>query len=115
LLYKVRVGRDEYLGTPEEVVGWMARATGAPGDGTPAGYMASVAARLSAHDRGAAVDTSSPLAFLRSLDAAGWVRLTERREASRDRVDPDAVLGEGPVAFGDDVDYDDLRRDVFGE
>ena len=115
MLYKVRVGRDEYLGTPEEVVGWMARAPGAPGDGTPADYMARVAQRLAALPRGAAVDASSALAFLRSLASAGWARVTERREASPERVEPEEVLDDGPVAFGEDVDYEDLRRDVFGE
>jgi hypothetical protein len=115
LLYKVRVGRDEYLGTPEEVVAWMARAPGAPGDGTPAGFMATIAGRLAAHEPSVAVDTTAALPFLASLAAAGWIRLAERREASRDRADPEEALGEGPVAFGDDVDWEDLRRDVFGE
>jgi hypothetical protein len=115
VLYKVRIGRDEYLGTPEEVVLWMARVPGAPGDGTPAGYMAGIAARVAAAGGGEEIDVSSELDFLKSLEAAGWARMSERSEASRDPVDPEDALGDGPVAFGDDVDYDDLRRDVFGE
>lgn len=115
MLYKVRIGRDEYLGTPEEVVAWMARVPGAPGDGTPAGYMAALAARLARAGRREPIDHSSALAFLLSLEEAGWARISERSEASPERVDPSEALGEGPVAFGDDVDYDDLRKDVFGE
>ena len=30
MLYKVTVGRDVYVGTPEEILGFMARAEGAP-------------------------------------------------------------------------------------
>lgn len=114
MLYKVTVGRDVYLGSPEEVVLWMSKAEGAP-PGGPVAYMRAVAKRLAAHGGGVAVDTSGPDGFLTSLAQARLVRLEPRRESSAERVDTKALLDEGPVAFGDDVDVDDLRRDVFGE
>ncbi|MCC7137451.1 MAG: hypothetical protein IT460_03370 [Planctomycetes bacterium] len=107
-LCKVTVGRDEYLGTPEEVVAWMARAQGAPAGGV-ASYMQGVAARVAAQGRRGEVYLSSPLAFLESLAAARWIRLERRHEPSEDRVDPQQALGDGPVAFGDDVSPDDLE------
>src|SRR5262245_34036768 len=60
------------------------------------------------------IDTSEPLAFLRSLETAGLVSIEERREASDEVVDRATALGDGPVAFGDKVDYDDLK-DVIDE
>jgi hypothetical protein len=105
MLYKVRVGVDEYLGTPEEVVAWMARAEGAPAGGVDA-YMRGIARRLRAQMGIEVVDTSSPTAFLDSLRDAQVLPIEERPEASADRLDReelDRTLGEGPIAFGDGV------------
>lgn len=91
----------------------MAKAEGAPAGG-PAAYMRGVAARIAERlDDGAPVDVSSPDAFLTSLADAGLLRMEERPEASTERVDPKEALGEGPVAFGEDVDVADLEADVF--
>jgi hypothetical protein len=108
MLYKVKVGVDEYLGTPEEVVSWMARAEGAPPGGTD-GFMRGIARRLRAKMGIEVVDVSSPLAFLSSLAEAGVLTAEERPEASSERLDRagiDRALGEGPIAFGKDVDPD---------
>jgi hypothetical protein len=111
MLYKVKVGVDEYLGTPEEVVAWMARAEGAPG-GDLSAYMRGIARRLRAKLGVEAVDVSSPLAFLASLADAEVVSVEERPEASSERADRDEIertLGEGPIAYGKDVDPDDVE------
>jgi hypothetical protein len=115
-LLKVTVGRDEYLGTAEEVVAWMSRAVGAPGrgEGDLVGFMEGVRARLGERGKRAGIDASSPAASLASLAAGGFVRMEERREASRDREDPREAIGEGPVAFGEGVDADDVLGDVLG-
>jgi hypothetical protein len=119
VLYKVTVGRDVYVGTPEEILGFMARAEGAPAAGDPSGgaraYMDGVAARLATHGKRVAVDASSPLAFLESLAAARLIRLERRKTPREDRVDPKAYLGDQPLAFGPDVDEAALRRDLFDE
>jgi hypothetical protein len=119
VLYKVTVGRDVYVGTPEEILGFMARAEGAPASGDAAGgpqaYMDGVAARLATHGKRVAVDVGSPLAFLESLAAARLLRLERRKVPSDDRVDPKAFLADEPVAFGEGVDEAALRRDLFGE
>jgi hypothetical protein len=110
MLYKVKVGVDEYLGTPEEVVSWMARAEGAPSGGTDA-YMRGIARRLRAQMGIEVVDVSSPLAFLSSLGEANVLSVEERPEASSERLDRseiDRTLGDGPVAYGKDVDPSDL-------
>jgi hypothetical protein len=112
-LYRVVVGRDEYLGTPEEVVGWMSRAEGAPAGG-PEAYMRGIAARVGERSRGVRIDVSEPLAFLESLSSAGLLRLEARGEPSSERVDPRAAVGKGPVALGADVDPDDLEH-LLGE
>ncbi len=108
MLYKVVVGRDEYLGSPEEVVRWMSRAEGAPRGDDLAAYMAGIAARTAERTQAPRVDASSPLAFLRSLAAAGLLRLEERPEPSRKRSRPDEAL-EGPVVFGEGVEPEDLE------
>lgn len=113
MLYKVRVGVDEYLGTPEEVVAWMARAQGAPAGG-PLEYMRGIARRLRSKMGIEVVDVSSPLAFLLSLEEASILGLEERPEASPhrlDRAEVDRVLGDGPVAFGDGVEPGDWEPD----
>jgi hypothetical protein len=107
MLWKVNVGRDQYLGTPEEVVSFMAKAKGAP-PGGPAAFMRGVAKRLERGGRGAPVDVSDAAAFLASLAAAGVLTIEERPEASRERVAPSDALGDGPIAYGKDVDPDEL-------
>ncbi len=118
MLYKVTVGRDVYLGTPEEIVAFMAKADGAPagaeGAGGLAAYMEGVAARLRTHGRRVAVDVEDPRAFLESLAAARLLRLERRKVPKDDPVDPKPLL-EGPIAFGADVDEAALRRDLFDE
>ena len=113
MLYKVTVGRDAYLGTAEEVVAWMSRAQGAPAAGEgPAGleaYMRGVAARVAERTDAPRVDPSSPLAFLESLRDARLLKLEERRESSAERVDPDDLLEQGILTFGDGVDPEDLE------
>ena len=91
----------------------MAKAEGAPAGGRAA-YMKGVAARIAERlDDAPPIDVSSPEAFLESLADAGLVRMEERAEASKERVDPVEALGDGPVAFGEDVDVADLEADVF--
>lgn len=92
---------------------WMSKAQGAPAGG-PAAYMRAVAARIAEHlDERPPIDVSSPEAFLVSVADAGLIRLEHRPEASTERVDPVEALGDGPVAFGEDVDVADLEADVF--
>ena len=112
MLYKVKVGRDEYLGTAEEVVLWMSKAAGAP-KGGPRAYMKGIRARLAERGSEEAIDASDATAFLESLAKAGLLDLEEKREASPERWDPAEILDEGPVAFGDDVAVEDLELDVF--
>jgi hypothetical protein len=107
VLYKVTVGRDQYLGTPEEVVEWMSRAEGAP-RGEIAAYMRGIAARVAERTTRSRVDCSSPLAFLLSLEDAGLLRAEERGEASTEREDPNEVLDQGLLTFAEDVDPSDL-------
>lgn len=132
MLYKVTVGRDVYVGTPEEILGFMARADGAPAAPAPAAapsgpagasdrpgglqaYMDGVAARLATHGKRVSVDVRSPLGFLESLAAARLLRLERRKLPREDRVDPKTYLGDEPIAFGDGVDEATLRRDLFDE
>lgn len=119
MLCKVTVGRDVYVGTPDEVVGFLARADGAPGGGIVsdghAAYMEGVAARLRTHGRHVPVDRTSPEAFLRSLAAAGLLTYEPRGEPDEARVDVRDVLGDRPVGFSGKVRAEDLLRDVFGE
>ena|GEM_PF-2241247 len=139
MLYKVTVGRDVYLGTPEEIVAFMAKADGAPaspegapaspegapaspegaqagpeGAGGRAAYMEGVAARLRTHGKRVEVDVTDARAFLESLAAARLLRLERRKVPKDDPVDPRPLL-EGPLAFGADVDEAALRRDLFDE
>ena len=113
MLYRVIVGRDEYLGTAEEVVLWMSKAKGAPKGGARA-YMQGIRARLGERGSEVAVDASNATAFLESLARAQLIRVEEKREASPERWDPAEILDEGPVAFGEGVDLADLESDVFG-
>ena len=107
MLYRVRIGEDEYLGSAEEVVLFMARAEGAPGTDV-ASYMEGVAARLREKMDIEGIATSDPAAFLDSLDEHGIVPIETISEPSRDRVDPDEALGDGPGALGEGVDPDDI-------
>jgi hypothetical protein len=106
-MYRVRVGEDDYLGTAEEVVGFMARAQGAPGRDVHS-YMEGVAERL--RDRlGIDVPTHDPTAFLDALAARSVLRVERLREPSRDEpVDPQRVLDQGAVTLGEGVSPDDL-------
>ena len=91
----------------------MSLSKGAP-PGGPEAYMRAVAARIAEHlDGRPPIDVSGPEAFLASVAEAGLVRLEERPEASTERMDPLEALGDGPVAFGEDVDVADLEADVF--
>jgi hypothetical protein len=109
MLYRVRVGRDEYLGTAEEVVAFLARAEGAPGR-DPRSYMEGVAARLADRLGVSGVATSDPTRFLEDLLARRVLPIERRPEPSDDRdpVDPRRLLADGPVTLGEGVDADDL-------
>jgi hypothetical protein len=107
VLYRVRVGEDEYVGRAEEVVRFMARAEGAPGTTTDT-YMEGVARRLAEKLGIEGVDTSSPEAFLDALDEHQVVPIATYAEPSDDRVDPAEALGDDPVSLGEGVEPDDL-------
>ncbi len=114
MLYKVKIGRDEYLGRAEEVVAWMSRAKGAPsgGKGGVRAYMEGIAARAAERVDGATLDPSSHTAFLESLKDAGLAEVEERPEASSERLEPKEVFGgearDAPLTLGEGVDLDDL-------
>jgi len=107
VLYRVRIGEDEYLGSAEEVVAFMARAEGAPGHDIVS-YMSGVAERLRSEMQVTSIDTTDPAAFLDSLDEHGIVPIETLAEPSPDRVDPDEALGDGLVGLGEGVDPDDI-------
>jgi hypothetical protein len=107
MLYRVRVGRDEYLGAADEVVAWMARAEGAPG-ADPRTYMEGVAARLRERMGVEGVPTSDPVAFLEALRERRVLPIERQREPSDERADPQRVLDEGPVTLGEGVDPGDV-------
>ena len=107
MLYRVKIGVDEYLGRAEEVVDFMARAEGAPGDDR-ATYMEGVAKRLREQLELEDVDTSDPAAFLDSLDEHGVIPIETIAEPSDERVSPEEVLGDGPVTLGEGVDPHDI-------
>jgi hypothetical protein len=110
VLYRVSLGRDEYLGSAAEVVAFLARGEGSP-DREPRAYMRAVAARL-ARDMGlAAVPTHDPEAFLEALAERKVLRLEPANEPSSERVDRETALGHGPVAFSEGVDPDDVDLD----
>lgn len=107
MLYRVRVGRDDYLGTAEEVVTFMLRAAGAPGADVGS-FMAGVAAGLA--DRLGVTDlpTNTPDAFLLALSERRIIHLEALSEPSPERTDPRVALGDGPVVYGEGVEADDL-------
>jgi hypothetical protein len=107
VLYRVRIGEDDYLGQAEEVVGFMAQAEGAPGDGIES-YMEGVAARLREELGIQGVATDDPSLFLDSLDEKGVISVQTFAEPSDDRVSPEEALGDGLVSLGDGVDPRDV-------
>jgi hypothetical protein len=107
VLYRVRIGRDEYLGSADEVVAFMARAEGAPARDAD-GYMRGVADRIRAR-MGIGVAVGDAESFLRSLGDRGVLSVEILGEPSTERVDPNEALGEGPVVLGPDVDPGDIR------
>lgn len=107
MLYRVRIGEDEYLGTAEEVVAFMAQAEGAPGDDV-ATYMAGVAARVREKLGIDAIKVEDEVAFLESLSDHGVLPIQTQEEPSRMRVDPAEAIGDGPVAYGPNVDPNDV-------
>ena len=111
MLYKVVIGRDAYLGTAEEVVGWMSRAQGAPSgaQGGLEAFMQGIAARAAERLGGVSIDASSPVAFLETLREAGLAEVEERPEASAERTDPkEIVRPEDPITIGEGMDAADL-------
>ncbi|MFM8979186.1 MAG: hypothetical protein ACKOSS_01795 [Planctomycetia bacterium] len=107
MLYRVRIGQDDYLGTPEEVLAFMMRAQGAP-PGGPTAYMEGIARRLAGELGVPGIATSGAEAFLLSLAERRVARVEPVGEPSQERHDPHAVLGEGPVTLGRGVSADDL-------
>lgn len=107
MLYRVRIGEDEYLGRAEEVVAFMARAEGAPGADVGS-YMQGAAARLREQLGLEGISTSDPAAFLDSLDERGVLRIETFSEPSDERVSPEEALGDGPVVLGEGVDAEDV-------
>jgi hypothetical protein len=107
MLYRVRVGRDEYLGTAEEVVRFMAQAEGAPGS-DPASYMRGVAARVSRRLGISGVVVASAEEFLESLARRGVLRVEPVAEPRDERVSREEALGDGPLVMGRGVTPDDI-------
>lgn len=107
MLYRVRIGQDDYLGTPEEVLAFMMRAQGAPAGGRQA-YMEGIARRLCDQLGLPGIATSSPEAFLLSLGERRVARVEAVGEPSAERHDPQALLDEGPLTFGEGVSPEDL-------
>jgi len=107
VLYRVTIGEDQYLGTAEEVVAFMARAEGAPGHDVRS-YMEGVARRLQRQLDVEGIDTSDEIAFLLTLSEKGVLPIEELPEPSDERVDPADAIGDGPVAYGPGVDPDDV-------
>jgi hypothetical protein len=107
MLYRVRVGRDEYLGTAEEVVGFMARAEGSPGK-DPGSYMRGVAARVSERLGISAVAVGSAVEFLDSLASRGVLRVERVGEPQEERICREEALGDGPLVMGRGVTPDDI-------
>ena len=107
-LYRVRVGEDDYLGTAEEVVQFMARGEGSPST-EPQAYMRAVAERLAAHLGEDTIPVHSATAFIEALADRGILKVSVSGEPSDKRVDPDEALGDGFVSFGRGVDPNDIE------
>lgn len=106
MLYRVRIGEDEYIGTADEVVGFMAKNEGAPGHDV-ASYMKGVVERLRKEEV-EGISHEDPVAFLLTLKEKGILPVEELEEPSDERVDPQEALGDGPVGIGEGVDPEDL-------
>ena len=106
-LYRVTVGEDVYIGTPDEVLAFMMRAEGAPGD-DPHSFMVAVAARVGERLDVSGIAVDSAESFLESLREKGVLPIEVTGEPSSERVDREEALGDGPIAFGPDVDPDDI-------
>lgn len=106
-LYKVTIGQDVYLGTAEEVVQFMARAEGAPGDDLPS-FMQGVAERVEQRLAVTGIPTDDPQEFLEALQEKRIARVEVQGMPSDEMANPDDVLGDGPLAFGPDVDPRDI-------
>ena len=107
VLYRVKIGEDDYLGRAEEVVAFMAQAEGAPGEGIES-YMEGVAERLQDELGIQGISTEDPALFLDALDEKGVISVHTFAEPSDDRVSPEEALGEGLVSLGDGVDPQDV-------
>lgn len=107
MLYRVRIGRDEYLGTADEVLAFLARAEGAPGT-DPRSYMEGAARRIEERLGISGIPTSDAAAFLEALRERRILPVEPQRPPSDERVDRDRVLDEGPVTLGEGVDAADL-------
>ena len=107
MLYKVRIGEDVYQGTAEEVVAFMMRNEGAPAGDVEA-YMQAMAARIGEHMDVPGIDTSEETAFLDSLAEKDVLPIETMEEPSKQRVDPQEALGDGPVALGPGVEPEDV-------
>jgi hypothetical protein len=106
-LYRVRVARDDYLGSADEVLTFLRRAQGAPA-GDARAYMTSVARRLADELGVTEIPTHDAEAFLLALAARRVIALERVSEPSGERVDPREALGDGPLVYGANVDPDDV-------
>ena len=109
MLYRVRIGEDDYLGRAEEVVAFMAKAESAPGDDLDS-YMEGVAHRLAEQMGIEGIPAEDPALFLDALDEKGIISVQTFAEPSDDRVSPEDALGDGPVTLGEGVDPHDVEK-----
>jgi len=109
-MYKVVIGRDEYLGSADEVVAFMAKSEGAPGEDAGT-YMRGVAARVAVQFGVDSIATDSTVAFLDSLAKHRVVQIEVHGEPLDERVDPREAVGDGPLAYGPGVNPDDVDLD----
>ncbi len=108
MLYKVTIGEDVYLGTPEEVVAFMMKAEGAP-PGTVDEYMVAMAARIGERLDVGGIHTTSEIDFLDSLQDKGILAIETFEEPSSERVDPREAVGNDPViGYGKGVEPGDV-------
>ena len=105
--YRVDIGEDCYIGSAEEVVDFMRKAEGAP-QGSLQAYMDGVRDRIAAALRRGPIDTSTPTAFLASLDEHGVLQVATSDAPSLERLDPAEVLRDRPIVFGPNVDPHDF-------
>jgi hypothetical protein len=110
VLYRVTVGRDDYLGTAEEVVAFLARGEGSPSR-DPKTYMRRVAARLTEAMSLPPLPVDDAEAFLLALGERRVIRVERADEPLSERVDRKTALGDGPIAFSEGVDPDEVDLD----